>query len=331
LSLRCAVLPPRLRIEGLAWAREELEAILAHLHGGILLRRPGRGDVMANLWLVRAAHAFAAAAGADIAPREDEQRAHLEFAAKSLLPMCKRVVQEFISEKGMDGIWMDDSGTLSGLAHRGRKNAALAAPLRLNALWYAALETTGLALRGLTPMGAGQHAKDTTGDHFERLAGRFRRAFTKAYWCEEHQRVCPPELRGDNIHGGIPDVEQLLLMVLPVCPIPRTKQLGILAQMEKLASSPIGLWVRHEGGLAESPLHRAWLAQALGTAAETEAQRANAVNVARPLAALREAAGAAGVHAFYREGKPLGNTVDPMATAEVAGTLRRFLSPGPPA
>jgi len=325
LSIRCAVFPPRLRLEGLAWARQELEAILAHLRGGILIRMPGKGDVMANLWLVRAAHEFAAAVGANPAPGHDEKRAHLEFAAQSLLPVCTRVVQEFISEKGMDGIWMDDGGTLSGLARRGRKNAALAAPLRLNALWYAALETTGLALRGLTPMGAGQHAKDSTGDHFERLAGRFRRAFTKAYWCEEHQRVCPPELRAGNTHGDIPDAEQLILIVLPVCPIPRTKQLGILAQMEKGAQSPVGLWVRHAEGLVESPLHRAWLAQALGNAAETEAQRANAVNIARPLAALQEAASTVGVHAYYRDGKPLGHAVDPMATAEVLATLRRFL------
>ena len=261
LSIRCAVLPPRLRLEGLAWARQELEAILAHLRGGILLR------------------------------------------------MCQRVVQEFISEKGMDGIWMDDGGTLSGLARRGRKNAALAAPLRLNALWYAALETTGLALRGLTPMGAGQHAKDSTGDHFERLAGRFRRAFNKAYWCEEHQRICPPELRADNTHGDLPDAEQLILMVLPVC--------------------PVGLWVRHADGMVESPIHRAWLAQALGHAAETEAQRANAVNVARPLAALQEAASTVGLHAFYRDGKPLGHSVDPVVTAEVVATLRRFLPSHP--
>jgi hypothetical protein len=318
-------------MEGLAWGRQELEAIVSHLHGHIILRTLGRGHVMANLRLVRAAHEFAAAVGASSTLGSDEKRVHLEFATKSLLPFCKRVILEFVSEKGMDGIWMDDSGLLAGLVRKGRKNAALAAHLRLNALWYVALEMTGMALRGLTPMGAGLTAKDSSGDHFERLAGRFRRAFNKVFWCEEHQRVCPQELRGENTHGEMPDAEQLLLMVLPVCPIPRTKQLGILVQLENMAQSPVGLWVRHEGGMVESPVHRAWLAQAMGDAAENETERMHAASIARPLAVFQEAVRTAGVHAYYRDGAALGEAPDPIVTSEVRGALHRFvdISAGP--
>jgi hypothetical protein len=316
-------MPARLRmLGGMAWARQELETIVAHLHEGILIRRLGRGDVLANLMLVRAAHEFAAAA--QICPSVQEGRGHLEFAGKILLPMCKRIVQEFISEKGMDGIWMDDGGLLAGLARRGRKNAALMASLRLNALWYAALEATGMALRGLPPMSAAP--KDPSGDHFERLAGRFRRAFTKAYWCEEHQRICPRESRQGNLHDDLPDAEQLLLMVLPASPMARTKQIGVLKQMETRALGPVGVWVRHrEHGLVESLLHRAWLAQALGNLADSETDRQRAVNAARPLTAVWELVNATGVHAYYRDGAPLGKAPDPVVTAEVLGTLERFL------
>ena len=238
--------------------------------------------------------------------------------------MCKRIVQAFISEKGMDGIWMDDSGMLAGLVRRGRRNAALENPLRINALWYVALEATGTALRGLGPMGAG--VKDPSGDHFERLAGRFRRAFTKDYWCERHQRVCPPEVRQGEDHGDLPDAEQLLFMLLPCSPMARTKQLGVLKQMEERALAPVGLWVRDgKGGVVESLLHRAWLAQALGLLAETAADRQRAVNAARPLEAVWEQAKTTGVHALYRDGAPLGRGPEPLVTAEVLGTLERFL------
>ncbi len=325
LAMRCAILPVRMRgVGGLAWARHEFESLLAHLHGGILIRSAGKGDVMANLWLVRAAHEFAAAVDASPDLATDQKQAHLEFAGKKLLPVCKRVVQEFISEKGMDGVWMDDSGILSGLARRGRKNAVLAASLRLNALWYAALELTGMALHGLSPMGAGG-TRDSSGEHFERLTGRFRRAFGKAFWCEEHERICAQELRDVPDHGGVPDAEQLLLLILPTNPLPRTKQLGVLAQIEARGLGPLGVWVldKHQQ-LVESLLHRAWLAQALGRHAHSESQRHRAQNAVRPLVALRETALTTGLHAFYREGKPLGHAADPIVTAEVLGTLDQF-------
>jgi len=332
LAHRCAVIPAKMQgSDGLALARGELDAILSHVHNGIL-GTAAKGDVLANLWFIRAAHEFAVAA-TTAAIEPEEKRGHLEFAAKSLLPLSKRIIQALISEKGIDGIWMDDSGLLSGLVVKGKKNPALQTPLRLNALWYSALEITGMALRGLTPMGAAAGlgsggGKDSSGDHFERLAGRFRRAFTKAYWCEKHQRICPPALRnethGDD-HGALPDAEQLLLMILPESPIPRTKQLGILTQIETQASGPLGVYVLDDKGhKVESLVHRAWLAQALGRGAENETQRQRAVHAARPLEAVAAAARSIGVHTCYKDGKPLGH-VSTVATAEIVATLDRFL------
>ena len=55
-----------------------------------------------------------------------------------------------------------DDGALLDLAD------APDARVRLNALWYSALETVGAALH---------KRRDPGGDHFQRLTGRFRRAF----------------------------------------------------------------------------------------------------------------------------------------------------------
>jgi hypothetical protein len=325
LSIRCAILSVKLRgTRDVASARQELEDIAKHTRNGILIRTVGRGDVLANLMLIRATHEFAAAAAA-ASPNPDAKKDHLQFAAQTLLPLCKRIIQEFISQNGMDGIWMEDGGLLAALPHRGPKNPALAAPLRLNGYWYAALESTGIALRGLPPFATG--VKDPSGDHFERLAGRFRRAFSKIFWCEKHQRVCPPELRQNDDHGDLPDAEQLLLMLLPSSPMPRTKQIGVLKQLEARALAPVGLWVRQpDGTLVESLLHRAWMAQALGNLAESDADRQRAVNAARPLEAVWELAKTTGVFPFYRDGTPFGKGPSPLVTAEVLMTLDRFLT-----
>src|SRR5262249_32089183 len=162
----------------LAWARAEFEQLekLATGTGGVLVERRGgskrgakakTGDALANLWFVRGAHEYALAAAEWNAPAGQAGTAagaaggdgegggggrggggggvvvneHLEYAAKALLPICRRIVQEFISE-GMDGVRMGDGGML-GPFGKGKPPAALASPLRLNALWYGALELTG--------------------------------------------------------------------------------------------------------------------------------------------------------------------------------------------
>jgi hypothetical protein len=362
LAARCAAIPGKMKAaRSLDVARRELEEIVALAGGNVIVERRGskgragkaggRGDVLANLWFARAAHEFSAAAleksaaesngtagasraAADGAAAGHTPHEHVTFAAQVLIPMCKRIVQDFISEEGMDGVRMDDSGMLAAFEAGKRHCEALAAPLRLNALWYTALESTGQALRGAKYLGKSERLlshKDPAGDHFERLAGRFRRAFFKMYWCEEHDRICPPELRGEPEHGctpgsaRLPDAEELLLMVLPVSPLPRTKQRDVLAQLELRAVGGMGIVLEHsEHGRVESPLHRAWLAQAVFNTADSGEERARAIAIAREMATLWETARSHGLHAFYKDGHGMYKP-DGFVTAEVLGTLERFL------
>ena len=319
LAARCASIPGKMFSNGVAFARRELEEILtAKAHKGVLPGSGKRGNVFANLWFVRAAHEFA-----DAAAKDPHAAEYLAYATDKLLPACKAIVQEFISDKGMNGVRMDDSGMLAQVGSKAKGASAL----RLNALWYAALEVTGQALRGLTPMGKG-HPGHTgmgrhTGDHFERLAGRFRRAFSKAFWCDQHDRICNPELRDQPDHGTVPDGEQLLLTMLPASPLPRTKQREILSQIDARAGESMGVKVVDpQHGLVDSPLFRAWLAQ--GYAVDGDMRKVAAV--ARPLVALRESAQISSVFALYHEGHPIGRQPDPLVGAEVLGTLHRFLN-----
>jgi glycogen debranching enzyme len=325
LAMQCAAIPGHMRLPGgLLAARTQLEAIAGQASSGILHQGKGktaRADVMANLWFVRAAHEFAAAAGG---LHSEEKREHLQFAVNSLLPMCRTIVQNFIGEKGMDGVRMDDGGMLAGLKTKASPMGTVAASLRLNALWYAALETTGQALRGITPMHAG--GKDPSGDHFERLAGRFRRSFAKAFWCEEHERICPQDVRTAADHGALPDAEQLLLAILPSSPLPRTKQRGILLNMLARGTGTLGVLIDHpEHGRVESPLHRAWLAQGLANVAENDADRQQVLILLRALSPLWHSLRTTGAHMYYRNGEPIGKTSDELATAEILGTLERFI------
>jgi hypothetical protein len=252
-------------------------------------------DAMANLWFVRAAHLFRAMGGD-------------KAVAGALLPVSKRIVQTFIGG-GVGGVKMDDGGLLSSaspeLASQG---------LRLNALWYSALESTGADLKA---------AGDKSGDHFERLAGRFRRAFAKSYWCEGHNCVCPPYRRTADSHGELPDAEQLLLTILPASPIPRTKQRQLLQLVRSKLLGQTGLVVDHPTlGRVESLMHRAWLASGLMNAADNPASvQGDAATVIGPLEKLSQAAGD-GMPAYYREGQAVGGG-DAVATAEISGAIRQ--------
>ena len=133
--------------------------------------------------------------------------------------------------------------------------------IRINALWYFALEMTAQTLQHPLPSGG---AKDPSGHHFERLAGRFRRSFAKHFWCEEHGCLCSPTAawRGGADHGFLPDPDQLLITMFTVSPLPRTKQRQILARITAHSMGNLGVKLHHPvHGVVESPLHRAWLAQ----------------------------------------------------------------------
>ncbi|HUO08670.1 MAG TPA: hypothetical protein VM008_10250 [Phycisphaerae bacterium] len=265
----------------------------------------------AGLWFIRAAHLFAKAGG-------DEA-----LMKQQLLPLTKKVLQELISSAGVGGVRMDDGGLLA--------DASGSQTLRLNALWYSALETSAADFKRL---------RDPSGDHFERLAGRFRRSFQKAYWCDAHGRICPPEFRPatepgatppapastkPDDHGSLPDADQLLLTFLPASPIPRTKQRQLLQAVRNRALGNIGVKINHpKHGIVESPLHRAWLALGLIASADQPAPAAGEASaVAAPLLQLRAIAHNGGIPAFYRDGQPVeGEGGDLLTTAEVLGTLQ---------
>ncbi len=339
LATKCASIPGMMYAErSLTGARRELAEVAAvALEGAVIVERRGKGtahtsrdlsagDALANLWFVRAAYEFAAAAEKNVM-REPESREHREFATGVLLPLCKRIIQEFISENGIAGARMDDGGMLVITSKHAKTTEVHPAPLRYNALWYSALEITGQALSSRNSLGSlsdKNGARDRTSDHFERLAGRFRRAFSKACWCTEHNRICPTETRQKDNHGTLPDAEQLLLTVLPASPLPRTKQREAIAQIAQTALGQVGVLIHHpEYGLVESTLHRAWLAQGATSSAENNADRDKAAEIMRGLANLAAPASGAGIHAFYLDGQPLGR-VDAFATAEVLGTLARY-------
>jgi len=349
LLLRCALIPPQMRLQGnLAATQAEFEAILALAQpigaAGARVLGGGSGktfkpEAMTNLWFVRAVQEFARAAGA---VHDEAHATHAEFAKTALLPMCKGIVQEFISEQGIGGVRMDDGGMLAET-----DKAGTLPPLRLNALWYGALEGTGAAFRAIswaagkgTGGGGAPGGRDAVGDHFERLAGRFRRAFAKAYWCDKHDRICPPASGGNAArhggeaaradaatgspdHGGVPDAEQVLLTMLPASPLPVTKQKQIRHQIQAKAMGSLGVIIEHPVlGLVESPLHLAWMAQGAMATAESTAERDQALALARKLTALWQQAKTTGVHAFYQHGQPVGE-VDPLTTAEVLATLHQ--------
>jgi hypothetical protein len=268
-----------------AGMRRALEA--ASSAGEVLLPQSaegGPGDLEASLWFVRAGHVYGKNAEAD-----------RDFVQGVLLPRGKRIVQGVISGIDEAGtVRMDDGGMLVSAG-----NGAL----RLNALWYAALEAVAEGLHT---------AGDRAGDHFERLAGRFRRSFAKAYWCEAHGCVCVPGTREEG-HGALPLADQVLLSVLPSSPIPRTKQRQALLRVKEAGLGRVGVKVEHGGEVVESVLHRVWLARALASTAENGAQ--GKMEAAEILGGLREKVGAEAA-AFYKDGNALGGP-DLLATAEV--------------
>jgi len=157
------------------------------------------------------------------------------YYADNLLPFCKRIIQQIIAAQA-PGARMDDGGLLWQTPLTPGPNPAppVAQPsTRLNALWHSVLETTATQLTA--------HG-DKTGDHFERLAGRFTRSFTKTFWCETHKCICPPDRRTVDSHGiAFPDREGLLFISLPSAPTPKTKQRLVVAAHRAAGVTPLGL------------------------------------------------------------------------------------------
>lgn len=256
-----------------------------------------RVDGEGTLWLICAAHLYARAGG------------DKELSTK-LLEISKRGLQEFISAKGLGGITMDNGGMLVPGPEQSTSDA-----IRLNSLWYSALESTAADLGAVKP---------GSGDHFERLAGRFRRTFAKSHWCDCHNCVCPPHVRDNGKHGELPSADQLLLTMLPASPVPRTKQRQLVqAVREKtVTDAKLGVLVIHKKhGVVESTMHRAWMAMGIVNSADNRAAGvAEAQTIIKPLAAMISTGGVA---AFYRNGAAVGEGVDMVATAELTCAMEQ--------
>ncbi len=249
-----------------------------------------------------------------------------EYFSDTLLPLCKQLLHQFISGDGVGGVRMDDGGLL--VPAQDQRPTPMTG-LRLNALWYSGIESIGGDLK--------THANPVA-DHFERLAGRFRRSFSKAFWCDAHGRICSSDGRsgtpGENgsqndegpasEHGEFADPDQLLLTFLPGSPIPRTKQKQMLQQFKAKSMGRMGLKMMHPiHGVVESPMYLAWLAMGLRASADNEQiGMAEAGTVMEPLLRMREAGYLNGMPAYFRDGNPVeGEALSAVTTAEVAGVL----------
>jgi hypothetical protein len=316
MAPRCAAIPGLMHARGdLARTRSELAkvAALAEESGGIVPRseKDNHPDVMANLWFLRAAHDFGVASARRTNGQDDAT-----FLMTTLMPTAKKILHQFISG-AIDGVRMDDGGVLTG-------GAVSADDLRINALWYNALDMTAQLLK--EPPAVPSARDLNASNHFDRLAGRFRRSFAKAFWCAEHNCICPPAVRSKPDHGKLPDPDQLLVTILPASPLPRTKQRQILNRIHDTVLGEMGVKIAHpELGVVESPVHRVWLAR--GFAADSAEGRAKAAALLSPLAPYWERAKKMLMHAHYKDGNivPPGNhKIDPLTSAELLGALEAF-------
>jgi hypothetical protein len=237
-------------------AREVLLRLVDYAGLGVVPSHPGKykppADAATNFWFAHAAYAYAQASG---------DRATWENA---LLPLVKRIAQTLISSS-LGDTTMTDAGLV---VESGGKDGI--SPLGLNVLWFSMLTMLSEELA---------KAGDGSASHFDRLAGRFRRSFVKAFWCAPHQCLCEPRAQAAAGHyraNFVPAPDQLLAVVLPFSPVAQTKQRQIVASLKAANVSELGMrvpWTLNveagdrvrSGRKPEivSPLYLAWLAEAL--------------------------------------------------------------------
>jgi hypothetical protein len=237
-------------------AQHALLDIAAHAKDGFVLDSivKGKPDLVATLWFARAAYQYRKSTAAPAAWND------------KLLPLLKKTVQSVVGGAA-SGLRMDDGGLLAPAAGG-------ICPIGINALWYFMLSMLAEELHAV---------KDHAGDHFERLAGRFRRSFSKAFWCSAHGFLCDPELQKNTDHATadvMADPTQLLIATMAFSPIPRTKQRQIVLAIREKNLAPRGVLMPKtsaEGGLkggnaapqTASALHLAWLIEALIATSDT--------------------------------------------------------------
>jgi hypothetical protein len=150
------------------------------------------------------------------------------------LPHAKAMAVDVITS-GKGATLMSDAGLL---VDRDGMNK----PLATNALWYAVLELLAAELK---------ITGDPQGDHFERLAGRFRRSFAR--WNLNDPAHAPGTT--------------LLLITLPYSPVARTKQRQVAAGGQEIATDNALLqtWRIEANAVIAKPAEAATIVAPLGS------------------------------------------------------------------
>lgn len=139
--------------------------------------------------------------------------------------------------------WMDAAA--NGVVFTPRPGKAV----EINALWYAALVGLSEKIRACPAL------DQTAADHYDRLADRVRRSFGKVFW-DESRNYCADSVWSDQAASAVEnggngqnpaqvDVtlrpNQIFAASLPVSPLPRTKQVQIVAAVRQHLLTPFGL------------------------------------------------------------------------------------------
>ena len=112
----------------------------------------------------------------------------------------------------MSGVRMDDGGMLVGAARKATRPCALNAAHGIPHSNAPGRHSAALLDAGQKKLAAAEGLRDSTGEHFERLAGRFRRATREGLLVRGPQPHLHPRTRLQPNHGGA-DGEQLILTI----------------------------------------------------------------------------------------------------------------------
>ncbi|MCC7145185.1 MAG: glycogen debranching enzyme family protein [Phycisphaeraceae bacterium] len=223
-------------------ARDTLRVFAGALHHGLV---PNRFDdyndqaahyntVDASLWFLHAAMRYV-----HVTDDQESWNAWLRDAALAILDAYIRGTDNDIRMAG-DGLisagnlgsqltWMDAAA--NGVVFTPRCGKAV----EINALWYH-------CLCGMAELIASSHPAQA--DHFNRLAGRVKRAFMKVFWDDarsclfDHVRV---DAQNQECRDPALRPNQVFVASLPHSPLPRTKQQQILDVLRAHLLTPFGL------------------------------------------------------------------------------------------
>jgi predicted glycogen debranching enzyme len=229
-------------------ARSVLQAFAGAIKDGLVPNRFDDYDdgaahyntVDASLWFVHAAAQYVAASG-DTQAWED----WLADASVSIVDAYIRGTHHDIVMAGDCLIsagsattqltWMDaacgEPGTSDRVVFTPRHGKAV----EINALWYNALATLAQSL----PKSYADKA-----DHYHKLTGRVKRSFGGVFWRDDLEclvdRVWTDE-QGDRHPDYALRPNQIFAASLPYSPLPRTRQLKVVAAVRQYLLTPVGL------------------------------------------------------------------------------------------